>query len=167
MLSGLRTFATMTVLIALIAVAAVWGWHAVTQPFPSRIKAQACTATQVHAGDQISPVDVTVSVFNASQREGLADRTLTDLEKHHFGGGDTGNAPKNTSVGNVQIWTSDPSNPAVRLVRTWLPHARVIKKASGAAGVTVVVGQGFTKVGGGKSSIKVLQDATICSPVLD
>lgn len=167
MLSGLRTFATMATLVVLIVVAGLWGWHNAIKPFPSRAKASACTTTQVQKGDQISPVDVTVSVLNASGREGLAERTLTDLEKHHFGAGSTGNAPKNTSVGNVQIWTSEPGNPAVRLVQSWLPHARVVKKSAATPGVTVVVGQNFTKVAGGKTQMTVAHDDTICSPVLD
>jgi len=167
MLSGLRTFATMTVLVAMIVVAGLWGWHAATRPFPSRAKAQSCTTTQLHAGDQISPVDVTVSILNASNRGGLAELTLTDMEKHQFGAGTTGNAPASASVRNVEIWAPDPSNPAVQLVHTWLPQARVVKRASPAAGVTVVVGPNFSRVGNGKASLKVSKDATICSPVLD
>lgn len=167
MLSALRTFATLTVLLVLLVIAGVWGWHNATKPFPHRAHAQACAATVVHKGQRISPVDVTVSVLNASNRDGLADRTLNDLEKHHFGAGNTGNAPRHAKVTNAQIWTEDPHNPAVRLVASWLPHATVVKRNSGATGITVVVGEGFTKVRGGKSSLRVNHDATICGPVID
>lgn len=167
MLSVLRTFATLAVLLVLIVIAGVWGWHNATKPFPHRAHAQACAASVVHKGQRIRPVDVTVSVLNASHRDGLADRTLNALEKHHFGAGNTGNAPKHAKVGTAQVWTDDPHNPAAQLVASWLPHATVVKRNGGATGITVVVGEGFTTVHGGKSSIMATRDATVCGPVID
>jgi hypothetical protein len=90
---------------------------------------------------------------------------MTELEDQGFGPGKVGNAPKGTSVLYAQVWTRDPSNPAVRLVMSRLgPRAHVLRKSPRGPGVTVMVGQRYDKLVNGTSSIKVKQPATICSP---
>lgn len=167
MLSGVRTLVTLLVLVLVLAGAALWGWHQVIKPFPARAKASSiCTPDDVHAGDRLSSAEVVVSVLNASNRVGLADRTLTGLTKHRFAAGDSGNAPAGSGVRNVQIWSNDPTNPAVRLVASWLPGVKIVNKPTDANGVVVVVGQNFSKVTGGRTTIKVAKDATVCGPLI-
>jgi hypothetical protein len=168
MTSGLRAFATLVVLIALIAVFALLGWHWVSRPFPAKAAAVFCADRTVHAGDTLTPVDVTVSVMNASQREGLASRTLSTLSSDHFALGSQGNAPKGISVGTVQVWARSQGDPAARLVAGWFPGAQVVVQTKDALpGVTVVVGEDFTQIAEkGPTSVTVTADSTVCSPVL-
>jgi hypothetical protein len=106
-----------------------------------------------------------VSVFNASDRVGLAERTLAAFQDQGFGTGDVGNAPKSARVRYAQIWADDPTNPAVRLVASRLGHhVKVVAKKHSGAGVIVMVGAQFMKLVQGKQSTKVTAATTICSP---
>lgn len=166
-IQSLRSTATMLVLVGVLLVFAVWGWHAATAPWPAKVDSPPCVDRTVKAGDRISPVDVTVSVLNASDREGLARLTLDALGKHHFATASQGNAPKGTDVAVAEIWTDDPKNAAAELVHSWIPGSQIVQHHSPSPGVTVVVGQQFTHVGGGSKSVKATVDSTVCSPVVD
>lgn len=166
MRAGARTLVTLVVLSLLVVAAAGWGWSMLTRPFPQKADAPVCSPVAVHAGDHVFPAQVTVSVLNASRREGLAGRTMTALKDGGFVAGRSANAAKGTKVGSVQIWSTDPKSPAVRLVQAWLPGAKVVRRAGGAPGVVVVVGDRFSAVGTGPKSITADHDATICSPTL-
>jgi hypothetical protein len=167
MIRAFRTSVTLLVLGCLVVVFAVWGWHAATAPWPAKVDSPPCVDRSVSAGDRISPVDVTVSVLNASAREGLAGLTLDSLARHHFAIASQGNAPKGTDVANAEIWTDDPKSPAAQLVHTWIPGSQIVQHSAVEPGITVVVGQQFTHVGGGAKSVRAAGDATICSPVVD
>jgi len=161
----LKTLLTLGVLAVLLLVGVTWGWSAVTSPFPHTAQTKLCVPTTVEPGDRVAAPKVTVSVYNASERVGLADRTMASFEAQGFGPGKVGNAPKDTTVNFAQVWTHEPQNPAVKLVLSRLgPKAHVLGKDPMGAGVTVMVGAGFDKLVEGKSSIKVTQPARICSP---
>jgi hypothetical protein len=160
-----KTLVTMAVLAVLLLVGIAWGWSAMTSPFPHKAQTKDCYPTVVRAGDRVSAPKVTVSVFNASKRVGLAERTMTAFEDQGFGPGNVGNAPKDAQVLFAQVWSKDRTDPAVRLVVSRLgPRAHVIEREHGGPGVVVMVGPAFTKLVAGKSSIKVTSTATICSP---
>ena len=131
MLTGARTMLTLAVLALLVVVAGGWGWGMLTKPFPKKADAPVCSPVTVHRGDHVFPAEVTVSVLNASRREGLAGRTMTALKDGGFSAGRSANAAKGTKVGSVQIWSTDPKSPAVRLVQAWLPGAKVVRRAGG------------------------------------
>ena len=161
----LKTLLTLGVLAVLLLLGITWGWSAVTSPFPQSAKTPICVTTTVHSGDRVAAPDVTVSVFNASDRVGLAESTMASFEDQGFGDGKVGNAPKGTTVFYAQVWTQNPQSPDVRLVLSRLgPKASVHRKASRGPGVTVMVGQQFDKIVAGKSSVKVTRTAQICSP---
>ena len=82
-----------------------------------------------------------------------------------FGAGKVGNAAKGTTIPFAQVWTSNPSNPAVQLVLSRLgPQATAVRKHHAGAGVVVMVGAGFEQLVDGQSSIKVTKRTSICSP---
>lgn len=166
MLTGVRTLLTLVVVALLVVVAGGWGLSMLTKPFPKKADAPICSANQVHRGDHLFPAEVTVSVLNASKREGLAGRTMTALKDAGFAAGHSGNAVKGTKVGAAQIWTDNPESPAVKLVAAWIPGVKVVRRAGGEPGVVVVLGDNFHAVGTGPTSITVDADATICSPTL-
>jgi len=164
----LKTLLTLGVLAVLVLVGLTWGWSAMTTPFPHTTAAKVCVQTTLQPGDRVAAPKVTVSVYNASDRVGLADRTMAAFEAQGFGAGKVANAPKGTTVNYAQVWTHDPQNPAVLLVLSRLgPKAHVLGKDPRGPGVTVMVGAGFDKLVDGKSSIKVARSTTICSPPTD
>jgi hypothetical protein len=159
-----KTALTLSVLAVLALAGVAWGWSSMTDPFPHRAAPKDCYATHLQPGDRVSPAHVTVSVYNASDRVGLAGRTMSALEDQGFGPGKVGNA-KNAEVVFAQIWTDDRKNPAVKLVASRLgPRAHIIDHAPKGTGVTVLVGPKFTELVQGKPSVKVTEATTICSP---
>jgi hypothetical protein len=165
MLQGLRSTLTLVFLVAVLIGAAIWGWGAAMKPLPESDEPPPCEDTAVDTGQKVYPDQVTVSVFNASSRAGLAGRTLDAFVDDGFGEGDSGNAPRGTTVTHSQIWTSDPQSPAVRLVKSHLgPGSDVVEGEALGIGVVVVVGEEFDELKRGKKSTKARQPGFICSP---
>jgi hypothetical protein len=159
-----KTVLTLAVLAVLVLVGVAWGWSSMTTPFPHKATPKDCYSTHLQAGDRVSPPEVTVSIYNASERVGLAGRTMSAFEDQGFGPGKVGNA-KDTDVVYAQIWTDDRTNPAVQLVASRLgPRAHIIDHAPRGTGVTVLVGPKFAKLVHGRQSVKVTDPATLCSP---
>jgi hypothetical protein len=160
-----KTLLTLTVLAVLLLVGVTWGWASLTTPFPHRAATLTCYPIELQPGDRVSAPKVTVSVFNASDRVGLAERTLSAFEAQGFGPGDVGNAPKGVVVHYAQIWAKDRQDPAVQLVSSRLgPHASIVSRTHAGAGVVVMVGPLFEKLVEGRQSTKVTEPTTICSP---
>jgi hypothetical protein len=160
-----RSTVTLVVLVGLLVLGALWGWSEMTAPLPGKADAPTCVSRAVQAGDKVFPDMVTVSVLNASERNGLASRTLQLFTDAGFGSGDTANAPQNAEVAVAQIWTSDPDNPGVQLVRSWLgPRAEIVDREGKGAGVVVVVGDDFEDLVKGERAVKASDDATVCTP---
>lgn len=163
-----RTLATMLGLVVVLLVGVAWAWAAVTEPFPEDEEATTCTSTSVAEGEKVYPDQVTVSVLNGGDREGLANRTMTELVNAGLDKGDLGNAPEDTDVSGVQIWAENPKNPAVRLVVSFLgKDAKVVRREPPLAGVNVVVGENFPGVTEGRKSVAAQEDSTICGPSTD
>jgi len=153
------------VLCVLLVVIGVWGWNAATEPFPAKTEPPLCVSTQVAAGEQVFPQQVTVSVYNASDRNGLAGRTLDLLVDDGFHAGVSGNAPRSARVAHAEIWTTSPASPDVQLVATKLGGAAdVVRRDGMGVGVTVVVGDDFEDLATGKKSVVAEEDADICGP---
>ena len=160
-----KTLLTLAVLAVLVVLGVTWGWAALTTPLPHRAATKTCYPTRLQPGDRVSAPKVTVSVFNASTRVGLAERTMSAFEDQGFGAGAVGNAPKGTIVHFAQIWTSDRKNPAVQLVASRLgPHAGIVNKKHAGPGVVVMVGPQFHDLVQGRQSTKVRTATSICSP---
>jgi hypothetical protein len=168
MRAGVRSAMTIAVLCSLLLVGALWGFSAVTAPFPGKADAPVCVSKSVAKGERVYPAQVVVSVYNAGTRLGLAGRTMALFTHRGFKQGDDGNAPDGSKVPVVQIWTTDPKNPATRLVESRLgPAHKVVKKEGLGAGVTVVVGDGFHKLVHGPRFVVARKDTTICAPPLN
>ncbi|NYD43668.1 LytR C-terminal domain-containing protein [Nocardioides panaciterrulae] len=169
MRAGTRTAATMAVLCLLLLGGAVWGWSALTAPFPGKADAPICENTAVKKGAKVFPTQVVVSVYNAGERAGLAGRTMTMLTDRGFREGESGNAPRGgKKVPVVQVWTTHPHNPAVQLVARQLgPRHSVVKHKPLGAGVTVVVGDGFRGLGHKTRFVRARGNAEICSPPVE
>ena len=162
----LRTLLTLTVLSVLMLGGVAWGWSQMTEPFPGKVDAPICVDTSYAAGDELSVQEVTVSVLNASTREGLATRTLAEFEDAGFAPGQTANAPVGTALTTpAEIWVSDPDNPAAKLVRRRLGKVPIRADViSPAKGITVVVGETFGELQDGPASVSVAAATVVCSP---
>ena len=160
-----KTLLTLAVLAVLLFLGVTFGWSALTEPFPHKAATKVCYPTELQPGDRVSAPKVTVSVFNASTRVGLAESTMSAFENQGFGAGSVGNAPKNAVIHYAQIWTQNRNDPAVRLVASRLgQNAAIVVKKHAGPGVVVMVGPLFHKLVEGKQSTKVTSPTTICSP---
>lgn len=164
MTATLRSAVTLAVLAGIVVVWLVWGWSATTQPFPGRAAAPTCVDVLVPEGTRVDPGDVTVSVLNGGTREGLAGRTMQQFLDQGFAEGDNANAPEGTEVADAQIWSDEPDHPAVKLLASKIPGVEVVPSPSPAAGITVVVGDGFEELVAGKRRVKAQSDVTVCGP---
>jgi hypothetical protein len=143
------TAVTLTVLIALLAVGAFVGWRALFSPLPSETEenpaaAPGC-ADGVARGDTVRTRDVTVSVYNAGTRSGLAGQTQDELVARGFIPGDLGNAPDDlSSVRFVRVLAETRRDPAARLVALQFGRDTRVQAAPDlGSGVEVVVGDKF------------------------
>jgi len=132
---------------------------------PGMVCVPASQATPYAAGSWYCQ-EVTVSVLNASGREGLATRTLAELEDAGFAPGQTANAPAGTTLTTpAEIWASDPESPAAKLVRRRLGKVPVRSDVvSPAKGITIVVGESFGELQDGPTSVTVDAASVVCSP---
>ena len=162
----LRTAITLAALAVLMLLGVTWGWAQMTKPFPGKVDAPICVDTSYRAGDELFVQDVTVSVLNASGREGLAGRTLQDLEDVGFAEGQTDNAPKGTALTTAsEIWVDDVDNPGAKLLRARLGKVPVVAHPEvDYAGIIVVVGDTFGELRQGPQSVVLADDAVVCSP---
>lgn len=162
----LRSLVTLGVLGLLLVVGAVWGWGALTEPLPERTDPPICVEHTFAEGDRVTPGDVTVSVWNASNRNGLAGLTMELLVDAGFGKGQEGNAPRQAEVGRAAIWTPLPAeHPAVRLVASHLGSGvDIVRRDPDAAGILVVVGDNFRDLSKGMRRVVAGSNAEVCGP---
>ena len=161
MTGALKSALTLAVLALLVVVAAVWGWSALTQPFPQDEPVAICEDATVTAGSEVRRDQVVVSVFNGSGRSGLAGSTSAQLAERGFVAGDVADSPQPAAT--TQIWSSDPTNPAVKLVQKQFKGAEVVPGNPIGVGVVVVVGEKFTALRKKQvESVVAESDATIC-----
>ncbi len=164
MTTRMRSFVTLSVLAAILMVGAVGGWRALTQPVPERSSAR-CVDTDVAAGSVLTPDQVAIRIMNASGQAGLASRTMEALTARGFASAGTGNLA-NSQITGIRIWSDDPSNPAVVLLRSQFKKAKVVTgMPSDEPGLVIVLGKKPSKLSRtGLNEILLETDAQVCSP---
>lgn len=161
MTGAVKSALTLGVLTLLVVVAAVWGWAALTEPLPQEEPVAICEDTAVSAGSEVRRDQVVVSVFNGSGRSGLAGATSAQLAERGFVEGDVGDSPLPATT--TQIWSGEPKNPAVLLVKRQFRGARVVQGDALGPGVVVVVGEEFQSLRKKQvESVVAKDDATYC-----
>lgn len=161
----LKSVVTLSSLGVLLIVGGLWGWSAMTEPFPKRSDPPVCVDHTFAKGDPIRRQDVTVSVWNAGTRNGLAGLTMELLTDAGFAKGREGNAPRRAKVERAQIWTSLPADhPAVRLVASHLGNPDVKRRNPDMPGVLVVVGNKFKDVTKGPRRVVAEETVEVCGP---
>lgn len=169
----IKTGITLGVLLVLLLAGAAVGWAKLTEPVPDREQQAAqgpCEDVSVGKGTDVRVGMVTVSVYNAGTRSGLATNTLRRLTNRGFGKGDSGNAEPEISVKRAQVWTTNKRDPAAILVRRHLGTQRtpLLVKPEGqlqGVGVMVVVGNNFDNLSQGPRKVTSRIATTVCSPI--
>jgi len=160
------TGVTLVVLVAILVVAGALGLRALFAPLPSddASAGSGCVSTELQKGQRVSSTQVQVSVFNASERAGLADRTMLALTKRGFTQGDIGNAPDDSGVKLAQVWTTETDDAAARLVaRQFGKKVKVhTVETDLGPGVDVIVGKRFTKLVKAKRTIVAARATSAC-----
>lgn len=161
--------ATLLGLVALLVIGVVVGFNALFQPLGDDTDLTiepTCTPQTVGPGDRLRSTQVTVSVYNASPRQGLASQTLEELLDRGFNAGDTGNAPTDASLRFVQVWATDPDDPAARLVARQFGSSTVIRTdvPDLSDGIDVVLGPDFRGLVQAPDSVRTREAREVCVP---
>lgn len=143
-----RSALTLVVLTGLLAAGLVFGWKSLSSPLPSGDPDTAAGPTctdDLQPGDTVRTSDVTVSIFNAGTRSGLAQQTLAELTAREFIAGDIGNAPATFDVRVVRVLAPRKDDPAAVLVALQFGPNTLVQATPDdlGPGVDVVVGDGY------------------------
>lgn len=138
---------TLLTLLAVLVVFALIGWSQLTAPGPWETEAadsDECIPG-LAKGDLVRTTDITVSVYNAGTRSGLASQTQEELTARGFLPGDIGNAPDDLeSVREVKVLARSKDDPAAGLVARQFAAGLVPTRHEDiGSGVEVVVGDQF------------------------
>jgi hypothetical protein len=153
----LVTGATLLGLVVVVCVMAVWGYHAATAPIdangstPSPTNALTCPPDDQTVTKYVTRGEVTVSVYNAGQRAGLARDTMTLLEHAGFKAGAVSNAPEGVRADRAVVYSTKDDDPAAELVaRAFGKKTQVVHSDDELGpGVDVVIGDKFKRLAAG------------------
>lgn len=141
---------TTAVLFLLLAAGAGFGWYALSRPVSEDGAAPTATPapcpSPVAVGEVLRSSAVTVSVFNAGTRSGLASEVSQQLVTRGFRAGKVANAPDELSrVRFARILAPSRKDPAAQLVARQFGKNTLVQptKDSLGPGVDVVVGDDY------------------------
>jgi hypothetical protein len=160
---------TLAVAAAIFVIGSVVGFELLTQGTTEVAQAETCTSSVVAAGSELNSNVVTVNVFNASNRSGLANRALIDLQANGFLGGQIGNSTSATKPNRVAILTADAEDPRVKLVAQQFRDKVEFAAADLAVdyGIVVVVGDDYRGLKKDVvTSVTTDRDIPVCVPVI-
>jgi hypothetical protein len=131
--------------------------------------APTCADRTVNAGEKLTSNLVTVNVFNASRRAGLANRVNINLQRNGFLGGQIGNNTSAVKPSQVAILTDDRNDPRVKLVAAQFSDKITYAKPDITvdSGVIVIVGDDYSGLQK-KAESKITADkaVTMCVPTV-
>jgi hypothetical protein len=146
---SLTTGATLVVAAVLLCIMAVWGFNAATAPVPddntSSSGGPTCAREDQKVTKYVERGDVTVSVYNAGKRSGLAQKTMDLLERAGFKPGEVNNAPEGTDVKRAEVYSTEDDDPDAQLVALALGRKTQVvhNDEELGPGVDVVIGDRF------------------------
>jgi hypothetical protein len=148
----LTTGVTLVALVVVLCIMAVWGYNAATAPVKD-------DSTEASAGPDCPPEDqivtkylhrseVTVSVYNAGKRKGLAQSTMEKLESAGFKPGEVNNAAEGIDVERAAVYTTSADDPDAELVALALGKSTQVVRSDEefGPGVDVVIGDKFKRL---------------------
>jgi hypothetical protein len=157
---------TLLVLCGILAIGAFVGWRSLTAagPWDDAGTTAADCVSGLRKGDLVRTTDVTVSVYNAGTRSGMAGRTQEELLARGFLPGDLGNAPDDLAdVRRVAVLAPTKKDPAARLVaRQFGKRTKVQQHEAIGSGVDVVVGDRFRGLADAPRRLRAQADGSGC-----
>jgi hypothetical protein len=132
---------------------------------PKRAGKHRCDEEGVARGDVVRPADVTVSVYNAGTRTGLAGQTLDQLVARGFIKGRAGNAAnKYASVRYVRVLAPTRNDPVAKLVALQFGPRTLVQAATRnqGPGVEVVVGDAFVGLAKAPTKLRAATSGSGC-----
>lgn len=131
-------------------------------PTPVAASPTPCVTTTVQPGLALpKPATVTVNVFNATDRSGLARTTADELGRRGFGIGSIANDPLGATIAGVGEVRHGPDGLAgAQLVTYYVPGAVLVADARTGSTVDLVLGETFVRIAPQKTV-----DAALAEPV--
>lgn len=166
-----RAYQALTLLVtaAIFVFGSVTGFRLLTSDADTADPAPTCTNKTIAKGTKLDSNAVTVNVFNASNRSGLANRVTINLQANGFLGGTIGNNESATKPRRVVILTDDQQDPRVRLVAQQFKD-KVLYRAPDVtveSGVIVIVGDDYAGLKSkAPTQITSDRDITVCVPTV-
>ena len=165
-----RTYTAPTLVVAVIVflAGAVVGFRLLTASADTFDEGPTCEQRTIAQGERLTSNLVTVNVYNASQRAGLANRVSINLQRRGFLGGAVANSTSEVKPENVAILTDDRDDPRVKLVAEHFDGVEYAEPDIRATdGVTVVIGDGYEDLAEGPREIEAERAVTVCVPIVD
>ena len=131
-------------------------------------EAPTCEDRTVAEGEKLTSNLVTVNVYNASQRAGLANRVGINLQRRGFLAGTVANSTSEVKPGSVAILTDDRDDPRVKLVAQQFGDVEFAEPDINAPeGVTVIVGDDYKDLVDAPRDIETDRTITACVPAVE
>ena len=132
-------------LVALLLFFAFWyaySYYEASDGRRSTVAKPTCTATATAA---LTPAGVTVNVYNATDRSGLAASTATAVRKRGYRIATVANDPlQKTVTGTAEVRYGATGRPGARLVLTLVKGAKAVKDSRTDSSVDLVLGDKFS-----------------------
>lgn len=159
---------TIIVTVILFVAAVVVGFKLLTASADTFDEAPTCDSRTIAEGETLTSNLVTVNVFNASQRAGLANRVSINLQGRGFLAGTVANSTSEVKPDSVAILTDNREDPRVKLVAEQFDGVEYAEPDIRATeGVTVIIGDSYEDLVDGPREIETDRAVTVCVPVVD
>ena len=158
--SGCVTFA-----FVVFALGMVIGYRLLTaSPNTDSSDVPTCESRVIKAGQSLGSALVVVDVYNGGEKEGLASKVSTALQKRGFLQGSIANSPSDLKPAAVTILTTNQNDPRVQLVAQQFKDVDyALPDFATSSAVTVLVGDGFDGLNdGAPTSVKTTSDVSLC-----
>lgn len=162
---GATVFASAVILVVGLFV----GFKLLTASADTFEAAPTCENRTVAEGDKLTSNLVTVNVYNASQRAGLANRVGINLQRRGFLAGTVANSTSEVKPRGIAILTDDQDDPRVKLVAQQFDDVEFTQPDIDVQdGVTVIVGDDYKDlVKDASRDIVSDRPITVCVPTVD
>ena len=165
-----RTHRASTIFVAFVLFGAglFVGFKLLTASADTFDEAPTCEDRTIAEGEKLTSNLVTVNVYNASQRAGLANRVGINLQRRGFLAGTVANSTSEVKPGAVAILTDDRDDPRVKLVAQQFGTVEFAEPDINAPeGVTVIVGDDYRDLVDAPRDIESDRTITACVPTVE